>query len=199
MSAFKHEETTPSFSVTNCSKCYISDTWEREWFLHWSSGVSIGGATGAAAPSGAHEVRKKKTTAVQNCHRPLFLWMKYWGQAGKVMLSGLDACQSWWVTYHHLSAVSAAEHCGPSWCMSFSPGQESYHTIKYQIIAGAFFFVFQSFNRPGVYLGQAFNSFLTKIWDENVTNFASFSVNSLASFWAIVVFCKWSCAAEETI
>ena len=54
-------------------------------------------------------------------------------------------------------------------------------------------YLFQSLNRPGVYfgpggnLGQAFNSFLTKIRDENVTNFASFSVNSLASFCEIVV------------
>ena len=45
-------------------------------------------------------------------------------------------------------------------------------------------YLFQSLNRLGVYLGKAFNSFLTKIRDENVTNFASFSVNSLASFWA---------------
>ena len=54
-------------------------------------------------------------------------------------------------------------------------------------------YLFQSLNRPDVYLGpggnlgQAFNSFLSKIRDENVTNFASFSVNSLASFWAMVV------------
>ena len=54
-------------------------------------------------------------------------------------------------------------------------------------------YLFQSFNKPGVYLGpgsnlgQVFNSFLSKIWDENVTNFTIFSVNSLASFWAIVV------------
>ena len=34
---------------------------------------------------------------------------------------------------------------------------------------------------------QAFNSFLSKIRDENVTNFASFTVNSLASFLAVVV------------
>ena len=40
---------------------------------------------------------------------------------------------------------------------------------------------------PGGNLGQAFNSFLSKSRDENVTNSASFSVNSLASF------CKWSC------
>ena len=45
--------------------------------------------------------------------------------------------------------------------MSFSPGRESYHTVKYQIIGRAFI----CFNhRPGVYLGpggnlgQAFNS-----------------------------------------
>ena len=45
----------------------------------------------------------------------------------------VDACQSWWVASRHLSAVSAAEHCGPNQCMSLSPGGESY-----QIIAGAF-------------------------------------------------------------
>ena len=53
-------------------------------------------------------------------------------------------------------------------------------------------YLFQSLKRPGVYLGQVFNSLLTKIRDENVTNFSSFSVNSLASFWAIFVLCKWS-------
>ena len=40
---------------------------------------------------------------------------------------------------------------------------------------------------PGSNLWQAFNSFLSKIQDENVTNFSSFSVNYLASFY------KWSC------
>ena len=54
---------------------------------------------------------------------------------------------------------------------------------------------FQSLNRPGVYLGQAFNSFLSIIRDENVRNITSFSVNSPASCWAIVVFCKWSCCS----
>ena len=54
-------------------------------------------------------------------------------------------------------------------------------------------YLFQSLNRPGGNLGQAFNSFLSIIRDENVTNFSSFSVNSPASFWAIVVFCRWSC------
>ena len=51
-------------------------------------------------------------------------------------------------------------------------------------------YLFQSFNIPGVYLGQMFNSFLSKVRDENVTDFSSFSVNSPASLWAIVVFCK---------
>ena len=60
------------------------------------------------------------------------------GRVGKVTLSGLDACQSWLVSSRHLSAVSAAERCGPIWCMSLSLGQESYHTVTYQIIAGAF-------------------------------------------------------------
>ena len=46
--------------------------------------------------------------------------------------------------------------------------------------------IYISLNRPGDNLGQAPNSFLTIIRDENVKNFSSFSVNSLASF------CKWS-------
>ena len=56
--------------------------------------------------------------------------------------------------------------------------------------------MFQSLNRPDVYvgpggnLGQAFNSFFSKIWDENVTNFASLSVNSLAFF------SNWSCCGR---
>ena len=57
-------------------------------------------------------------------------------------------------------------------------------------------YLFQSLNRPGGNLGQAFYSFLTKIRDENVTKFSSFSVNSLASFWARAVFCKWSCCGR---
>ena len=63
-------------------------------------------------------------------------------------------------------------------------------------------YLFQSLNRPGVYLGtgssleQTFNSLLTKIQDENVTNFSSSSVNSPASCWAVVVFCKWSCCGR---
>ena len=53
-------------------------------------------------------------------------------------------------------------------------------------------------NSRDVYLGsggdpQAFNSFLSKIWDENFTYFASFSANSLASF------CKWSCCGEGNV
>ena len=48
-------------------------------------------------------------------------------------------------------------------------------------------YLFQSLNRPGGNSGQRLNSFLSKIRDENVTNFASFLVNFLASFWAIVV------------
>ena len=47
--------------------------------------------------------------------------------------------------------------------------------------------MFQSLNRQCGNLGQVFNSSLSKIQDENVTNFSSFSVYSLAFFWAIVV------------
>ena len=41
------------------------------------------------------------------------------------------------------------------------------------------------FQSPGGNLGQLLNSFLSKICDENVADFSSFSVNSLASCWAI--------------
>ena len=44
-------------------------------------------------------------------------------------------------------------------------------------------YLFQPLNRPGGNLGQAFNSFLPKIRDENVINVTSSSVNSLASFY----------------
>ena len=106
------------------------------------------------------------------------------------MLNGFDDCQSWWVASRHLSAVSAAEHCDP--CLSPRPGELSYRKIPNNSWG---VYLFQSLNRPGVYLGQAFNSLLTKIQDENVTNFSSFSVNSPASCWAIVVFCRWSCCS----
>ena len=93
-------------------------------------------------------------------------------------------------SFHHLSAVSAAEHCGPNQCMSLSPGQGelSYCNIPHNSWS---VYLFQSLNRPGVYLGPGgnFNSFLIKIRDVNVTNFASLSVNSLASF------CKLSCCS----
>ena len=55
------------------------------------------------------------------------------------------------------------------------PGELSYRNIPNNSRG---VYLFQSLNRPGVYLGpggnlgQAFNSFLSKIWDENVTNFA---------------------------
>ena len=83
---------------------------------------------------------------------------------GKVTLSGLDACQPM-----HVSLPG--------------PGELSYRKIPNNSRG---IYLFQSLNRPGLYLGpgsnmeQAFNFFLSKIWDENVTNFASFSVNSLA-------------------
>ena len=48
-------------------------------------------------------------------------------------------------------------------------------------------YLFQLLNRPGGNLGQAFKSFLSKIRDENVINFSSFSVNSLASCWEIAL------------
>ena len=145
------------------------------------SSVSYGGATGAAqTPSGAHEERKNNKCE-WNC----------WWMVRKVTMSGLEACQSWWLASHHLSAVSAAEHRGPSRCMSLPPGRESsYHNIANNSQGDC---LFQSLNRPGIYLGpngnrgQEFNSFLSKIRDESVTNFARLSVNSLASFR------KWSC------
>ena len=56
--------------------------------------------------------------------------------------------------------------------------------VKYQILARRFFVSVTKQTRQWIW------SFLTKIRDENVTNFASFSVNSLASF------CKWSCCGS---
>ena len=57
--------------------------------------------------------------------------------------------------------------------VNIEPNRGQGHTVKYQIIAKAFI----CFNpRPGGNWAQAFNLFLSKIWDENVTNFASFSV-----------------------
>ena len=136
-------------------------------------------------PSGAHEGRrkkeKKKKTAVQNCHRPCFCKWNIWGRVGKVTLSGLNACQSWWVVTRHLSAVSAAKHCDP--CLSPRLGELSYPKIPNNSWG---VYLFQSLKGQGVYLGQAFNSFLSKIWNENPPNYASFSVNSLAYS------CKWS-------
>ena len=96
-----------------------------------------------------------------------------------------------------MSRVSSPLCCVCSWALWAElmhvslpgPGELSYYNIPNNS-RGAYFF--QSLNRPGVYfgsggnLGQAFNSFLSKIRDEDVTNFASLSVNSLASF------CNWS-------
>ena len=73
------------------------------------------------------------------------------------------------------------------WCMSLSLAGRVIIPWNTKYSWGIYWF--QSLNRPGIYSGQAFNSFLTKIRDENVTNFAIFSVNSLASF------CKWSCCS----
>ena len=64
--------------------------------------------------------------------------------------------------------------------------------LSYQIIAGAFIYFNHLTDQVAIW-DQTFNSFFTKIRDENVPNFTSFLVNSLASFWAIFVFCKWSC------
>ena len=95
--------------------------------------------TGAHMPSGAHEGRRKKNKQLSRIATgPCFCEWNSWGRVGKVTLSGLDACQSWWVASRDLSAVSAADNCGLNRCMSLSPGWESYHTVTYQIIAEAF-------------------------------------------------------------
>ena len=116
-------------------KCTITDQcqWLKYQRCNWCS------CTGAQTPSGANEGRRrrKKKLLSRIATGPFCEWNS-WGRVGKVTLSGLDACQSWLVSSRHLSAVSAAERCGPVRCMSLSLGQESYHTVTYQIIAGAF-------------------------------------------------------------
>ena len=72
----------------------------------------------------------------------------------------------------HLSAVSATEHCGPNQCMYLSPGQESYHTVTYQIIAWGVI-CFNHLTDQAFIWDRCLIPSSQKIRDENVTNFAS--------------------------